>query len=138
EALALCCLILAQEGHESGLAGQVSARGPQSGSYWTLPIGLGLDEARTDALVLVGENLETLKGRGRPNPATRFHLWIYRARPDVRAIVHTHPPFASALASAAQPLIVAHMDAAPLFEDCAFLPAWPGVPVADREGEIIA
>ena len=54
------------------------------------------------------------------------------------AIVHTHPPAASALAAAEQPLIVAHMDATPLFDDTAFLPDWPGLPTADREGELIA
>ena len=73
-----------------------------------------------------------------PNPATRFHLWVYRARPDVRAIVHTHPPAASALAAAETPLVVGHMDATPLFDDLAFLAEWPGLPTADREGEIIA
>ena len=58
--------------------------------------------------------------------------------PTSRAIVHTHPPAASALAAAEQPLIVAHMDATPLFDDIAFLPDWPGLPTADREGELIA
>ena len=52
--------------------------------------------------------------------------------------MHTHPPAASALAAAEQPLVVAHMDATPLFDDTAFLPDWPGLPTADREGELIA
>src|SRR3982751_4364196 len=73
-----------------------------------------------------------------PNPATRFHLWVYRARADVHAIVHTHPPAASALGAAEVPLVVAHMDATPLFDDTAFLREWTGLPTADREGEIIA
>ena len=30
------------------------------------------------------------------------------------------------------------MDGTPLFDDCAFLPDWPGLPTADREGELIA
>ena len=130
--------ILADENHESGLAGQITARGPQPDTYWTLPLGLGFDEAVPEAFVLVDEQLKTLEGRGTANPATRFHLWVYRARPDAHAIVHTHPPYGSVLAAAAKPLVVAHMDSTPLFDDCAFLPEWPGVPVADREGEIIA
>jgi L-fuculose-phosphate aldolase len=138
DALTACAWILADEHHESGLAGQITARGPQPGTYWTLPLGLGFDEATPDAFVLVDGDLKTLEGRGAPNPATRFHLWVYRARPDLGAIVHTHPPFASTLAAAAQPLVVAHMDSTPLYDDCAFLPEWPGVPVADREGEIIS
>jgi len=135
--------ILADEGHESGLAGQLTARGPSPGTFWTLPLGLAFDEAEEASWLLIDDALTVLEGSGshgirEPNPATRFHLWIYRARQDVTAIVHTHPPAASALAAAEQPLIVAHMDATPLFDDTAFLPDWPGLPTADREGEVIA
>jgi L-fuculose-phosphate aldolase len=135
--------ILADEGHESGLAGQLTARGREPGTFWTLPLGLAFDEAEEASWLLIDDDLEVLAGTGsfgirEPNPATRFHLWIYRARPDVAAIAHSHPPAASALAAAEVPLIVAHMDATPLFDDLAFLPAWPGLPTADREGELIA
>jgi L-fuculose-phosphate aldolase len=138
EALTWAAWILEDNGHESGLAGQLSARGDTPETYWTLPLGLGFDEAEPAAMVLVDRDLKTLTGNGKANPATRFHLWIYRARPDVMAIVHTHPPYASAVAAAARPLVIGHMDSAMLFDDCAFLPEWPGVPLADREGEIIS
>ncbi|MEO8310494.1 MAG: aldolase [Caldimonas sp.] len=142
-ALTRCARILADEGHESGLAGQLTARGPKEGTFWTLPLGLAFDEADDASWLLIDDAMNVLDGEGsfgirEPNPATRFHLWVYRARGDVQAIVHTHPPAASALAAAAQPLIVAHMDATPLFEDIAFLADWPGLPTADREGELIA
>lgn len=135
--------ILADEGHESGLAGQLTARGPDDGTFWTLPLGLAFDEAEDASWLLIDDDLQVLAGEGsygirEPNPATRFHLWVYRARADVHAIVHTHPPAASALAAAEQELIVAHMDATPLFDDTAFLAHWPGLPTADREGEVIA
>jgi L-fuculose-phosphate aldolase len=141
--LTRCAWILAAEGHESGLAGQLTARGAEPGTFWTLPLGLAFDEAEERSWLLIDDALRVLAGEGahgvrEPKPATRFHLWVYRARPDVRAIVHTHPPAASALAAAEQPLVVAHMDATPLFEDTAFLGQWPGLPTADREGEIIA
>ena len=135
--------ILADEGHESGLAGQLTARGPQPQTYWTLPLGVAFDEATPQAWLLIDADLNVLDGEGaygscEPNPATRFHLWVYRSRADVHAIVHTHPPAASALAAAEQPLVIAHMDATPLFDDTAFLLEWPGLPTADREGELIA
>ena len=150
-ALTACAWILADEGHESGLAGQLTARGPEPGSYWTLPLGVAFDEADEGAWLLIDDAMQVRAGDGasgrgpraasagrEPNPATRFHLWVYRARADVQAIVHTHPPAASALAAAGVPLVVAHMDATPLFEDVAFLSEWPGLPTADREGAIIA
>jgi len=143
QALTRCAWILADEGHESGLAGQLTARGPRAGTFWTLPLGVALDEAEEASWLLIDNDLGVLEGEGafgirEPNPATRFHLWIYRARPEVDSILHTHPPACSAIAAAGKPLIVAHMDATPLYGEVAFMPHWPGLPTADREGELIS
>src|SRR5690606_31306358 len=78
------------------------------------------------------------EGEGMSNPANRFHTWLYRARPDVRCIVHTHAPHASALAMLEVPLEIAHMDTCVLYGQCAFLKKWPGIPVGNEEGEIIS
>jgi L-fuculose-phosphate aldolase len=56
----------------------------------------------------------------------------------VQSIVHTHPPAVSALSMTGQPLKVAHMDATPFHDNCAYLEDWPGLPIGDDEGEIIA
>lgn len=138
ESLAYTCQILAATGQEAGLAGQISARSERPGAYWTLRFGLGFDEATPADFIEVGRDLETLTGEGMANPATRFHLWVYEARPDVNAIVHAHSPWVSALVAARQPLIVAQMDMTPFHNDCAFLAEWPGVPIADQEGVIIS
>ena len=89
-------------------------------------------------LIEVNEDLEVVAGEGIPNPANRFHTWIYRARPEVNCIIHTHPPHVSALSMLEVPLDVSHMDTSPLYDDCAFLEKWPGVPVGNEEGEIIS
>jgi len=136
QALSAACRILAREGHESGLAGQVTARGEKPGTWWTLQFGYGFEEATPERMVLVDEDLKPLQG-GRPNPGVRFHVWIYRERPDVNAVIHTHAPWASALAATGKPLLIAHMDSAMLY-GTAHLPEWPGVPVADDEGRIIS
>ena len=135
--LALTCRILFEHGHDSGLAGQITARGPTPGTYYTQQLGLGFDEITASNLLLVNEDLEVLEGHGMPNPANRFHSWVYRGRPDVNCIIHTHPTHIAALSMLEVPLQVSHMDLCPLYEDCAFLEAWPGVPVGNEEGEII-
>jgi L-fuculose-phosphate aldolase len=136
EALAACCRILAREGHESGLAGQVTAVGEQPNTWWTLKFGLGFEEATAERMVLVDDDLKPLSG-GRANPGVRFHVWIYRKRPDVKAIVHTHAPYASALSCTSSSLKTIHMDSA-MLHGTAHLAEWPGVPVADDEGRIIS
>ena len=136
--LALACRILAREGHGAGLAGQMTARGGPPGTMWTHPYGLGFDELKAGDYMLVDDDLNVVEGDGTPNPANRFHLHVYKVRPDVQAIVHTHPPCISALSMIGEELAVSHMDTSILYEDCAFLPDWPGVPFGDDEGELIA
>lgn len=138
ETLAYACRIMAGSGQEAGLAGQISARSETPGNYWTLRFGLGFDEATPEDFIEVGPDLETVTGEGMANPATRFHLWVYKERPDVNAIIHAHSPWVSALVAARQPLVVAQMDMTPFHDDCAFLADWPGVPIADQEGVLIS
>lgn len=135
--LALTALILAAEGHFGGLAGQLTARlGPDR--FLTLPLGIGFDEAKAADMLVVDDDLNVVEGHGIPNPATRFHLWIYRHKPNIRSIVHTHPPATSALSMIGQPLVVAHMDMCMFQDQCAYLPDWPGLPIGDEEGVVIS
>jgi L-fuculose-phosphate aldolase len=136
--LALACRILDRDGHESALAGQISARAEQPGMYWMLRFGLGFDEACESNILMADDDLNVVEGEGVANPANRFHLWIYRTRPETGAIVHTHSPYASALSMIGEELVVSHMDTCVLYENCAWLPDWPGVPIGDEEGEIIS
>lgn len=136
--VALTCRILFAAGHDSGLAGQITARAELPGTYYTQRLGLGFDEITERNLVHVDEDLEVLDGNGMANPANRFHSWVYRARPDVNCIVHTHPLHVAALSMLEQPLAVSQMDTTPLYEDCGFLELWPGVPVGNEEGKTIS
>jgi L-fuculose-phosphate aldolase len=95
EKLAYACRILAMTGQEAGLAGQITARSGTAKCYWTLRFCLGFDEATPDDFIEVDADLNTITGKGMANPATRFHLWVYEARPKTNAIIHTHSPYVS-------------------------------------------
>jgi L-fuculose-phosphate aldolase len=138
EKLALSCRMLAREEHGSAVAGQITARGDRPGTMWTARFGLGLEEIRASDFLLVDDDLKVIEGDGMPNPSNRFHLWIYRKRPAVQSIMHTHPPHVSALSMIGVPLKAAHMDTSMFYEDCAYLDHWPGPPIGDEEGEIIS
>jgi L-fuculose-phosphate aldolase len=66
------------------------------------PAGLPYAETRPADLVLLGSDGQVRSGGGggRPSSEWRLHLAICRARPEVRAVVHTHSPKATALACA--------------------------------------
>ncbi len=136
--LALTCRILFDNGHDSGLAGQITARGEKTGTYLTQRLGLGFDEICANNLLLVNEDLEVIQGEGMANPANRFHSWLYRARPDVQCIIHTHAVHTAALSMLEVPLEISHMDNCVLYDNVAFLAKWPGVPVGNNEGELIS
>jgi L-fuculose-phosphate aldolase len=138
EKLALGCRILADEGHARTLAGQITVRAESAGSFWTTKFGHGFGEITVNDLLLVDEEMKTVQGAGMANPAVRFHMWVYRARPEINCIVHTHPLYSSALSMVGQPLVVAHMDTTMFHEDCAWLENWPGVPLANEEGRLIS
>ena len=135
--IALACRKLADEGHAETLAGQVTVKA-DGDSFWTNRLAGGFANLRQSRVVRIDAEMNVVEGDGIPNPGVRFHLWIYRARADVNAIVHTHPAHASALSMTGRELAVAHMDAAMFHDDCAYLPEWPGVPVANEEGRIIS
>lgn len=136
--LAATCRILFLHGHDSGLAGQITARTGEENTFYTQQLGYGFDEITASSLLKVNEDLQVLQGEGMANPANRFHSWIYRARPDVSCIIHTHPLHVSALSLLERPLKVAHMDSCMLYEDVGFLAKWPGVPVGNEEGRLIS
>ena len=140
EKMALCARILAEEGHGTTLSGQITCRDTYNGNLaiWTQVYGQALEEVTPASFVLLDEELQVVEGEGKPNLATRFHLHVYKVRPDIQCMVHTHPPQASALAMVGVPLHVGHMDTMALYKDVGYLPRWPGIPFGDEEGEIIA
>ena len=62
---------------------------------------------RYEALIPADVAQMELDGRvlsGTPSSEWRMHAEIYKNRPDVRAIVHTHSPYATAFAAAHRPI----------------------------------
>ena len=65
-------------------------------------------------------------------------MHVYKKRPDIKCMVHTHPFHVSALSQIGVPLHISHMDVMGLYREMGFLAEWPGIPFGDEEGEIIA
>jgi L-fuculose-phosphate aldolase len=78
-----------------GSAGNVSARCDDG--FIITPTGMAYDACITDDMVRMSLDGETSATR-KPSSEWRFHRDIYVARPEAGAVVHTHAPFATALA----------------------------------------
>ena len=61
------------------------------------PTGMGADDIAPADLVWRGDD-GMLRGAWQPSSEWHFHAAIYRARPDLNAVVHTHAVHATALA----------------------------------------
>ena len=88
-----------QAGLVAGAGGNISAR--EGGTVWMKPSGFAMDDMTPDDLC--GMDLESgdqVSGAHRPTSEVNMHLGIYRARPDVNAIFHTHSAWASGVISA--------------------------------------
>jgi len=104
EALAMACRILALEGHGDLIWGHVSVRDPSTPShYWMKGADRGLDEVTAQDMILLDLDGRILHGVRKRHIEFPIHSEIYRRRPDVHAIVHTHPPYATILGSSAHP-----------------------------------
>ncbi len=75
-------------------AGNVSVRG--RGGILITPTRHPYRSMRTRDLVLLASDGVQIGGRLRPSRETPLHLAVYRERPEVGAIIHTHSPYATA------------------------------------------
>ncbi len=82
-------------GMNRGSTGNLSLRSGEG--MLITPTGMGADELRPQDLVWLGWD-GTLRGDWQPSSEWHFHQAIYRARPDLNAVVHTHAVHAAALA----------------------------------------
>lgn len=102
--------LLYRHGCDSGIAGQVTVRDADGRGFWTTPFEY-FDETTPDSVLLLSFDLDVVEGRGNASPAVQFHAEIYRARPDVNAVIHTHSPQAIALSSLGTELGMYHAEA---------------------------
>jgi L-fuculose-phosphate aldolase len=130
EQVAWACRILASEGYADLTLGHISARGPE-GEIWIKRKGVALDEVEAEDVVTLEDPDAVL------HLETVLHTGVYRARPDVGAVVHGHPPYATALGATAADLLVLTHDGI-LFADGVSRFGDPDLIVDDDQGDRVA
>jgi L-ribulose-5-phosphate 4-epimerase len=95
---------LPKNGLVTWTSGNVSARDAGTGLVVIKPSGVMYDDLTPEKMVVVDLNGKTVEGGLKPSVDTATHLYIYRQRPDVGGVVHTHSPFATAFAAVGKPI----------------------------------
>ncbi|MFI6299994.1 class II aldolase/adducin family protein [Nonomuraea sp. NPDC050790] len=85
--------------------GHASARDPEGRGVWIKAAGWGMEEITPERVHLVGPDGDVLEGQGPRHSEYPIHTEIMAVRPDVGGVVHTHSPYAVALAAAGQDLL---------------------------------
>ncbi len=99
EAVIATALAMNAQGINRGKSGNVSVRFANAGfdGFLITPTGLAYADTTPEDIVAMTRDGEA-RGTRLPSSEWRFHRDIYRARPEVHAVVHTHAPFATTLA----------------------------------------
>jgi len=84
--------------------GNVSARDPKSGLIVIKPSGIRYEDLTPENMVVVDDQGVVVEGEYKPSSDTASHCYIYRQRPDVNGVVHTHSRYATAFAALGEPI----------------------------------
>ncbi|MFL5642434.1 MAG: L-ribulose-5-phosphate 4-epimerase [Chloroflexota bacterium] len=79
--------------------GNISARDPETGLIAIKPSGIRYEDLTAEAMVVLDLDGRIVEGTNKPSSDTASHLYIYRNRPDVNGVVHTHSRYATAFAA---------------------------------------
>jgi L-fuculose-phosphate aldolase len=90
---------LYEKGFVSANDGNISTRLPD-GNILVTPSGRNKGRISADDLVVVTQEGDPVSGARNPTTELGMHLFIYRRRPDVHAVVHAHPTYATGFAAA--------------------------------------
>jgi L-fuculose-phosphate aldolase len=103
EAIIDICQRLYQRGFIAGTEGNVSVR-VDADRIWITPSGHHKGMMHAKDLLLIDLEGRVHVGEGRPSSETPMHLVCYQSRHDIQAVVHAHPPIATAMTVTGSPL----------------------------------
>lgn len=81
----------------SAFDGNLSVR-KSNGSFLITRSGVCKGEVTPDDILEIDKNGKIIKGKGKVSTENKLHLFIYDRRPEVNAVIHCHPIYASAFA----------------------------------------
>lgn len=91
-----------EKGFVASNDGNISTR--VDDGIWMTPTGVSKGELTPDMLIKLDADGKILAGSRSKSTETGMHLRLYRENPSIMAVVHAHPPFATAFAVARVPL----------------------------------
>ena len=98
------CRALLERGYLKATEGNVSLRVPGEEAFAVTPSSYDYAKMRAADVVVLDFEQKRLEGTLKASIEAGMHAAVYRERPDVNAIIHTHQAYASALALVRRPI----------------------------------
>lgn len=89
---------MSSAGLSVGTSGNISIYDPETGYMAISPSGLGYFDTTPEDVVVMDLDGNIIDGKRKPSSEHGLHTVVYRNRPEARAVVHTHSPYATSLA----------------------------------------
>jgi len=97
--------VLVAEGQDDFTRGHISFRLPDNQNlFFMKPRSIGLDEITTQNILTIDLEGKVVAGTARRHSEVYIHSEIFKARPDVNCVIHTHPAYSIALSATGRPL----------------------------------
>ena len=97
--------VLVAEGQDDFTRGHISMRLHDNPALFFMKAhSLGLDEITRENILTIDLDGNVVAGTARRHSEVYIHSEIFKARPDVHCVLHTHPPYAIALSATGRPL----------------------------------
>ena len=95
---------LADRGWVANHDGNITVR-MEDDLFLVTPTAFAKAKVERESLLYVNGRAEKVSGRTRPFSELNLHLFSYRARPDIAAVIHAHPVHACAFAVRGEPIL---------------------------------
>lgn len=103
--LILAGKVLVIEGQDDFTRGHISMRLPDNPSlFFMKPHSVGLDEITMENILTIDLEGNVVAGKARRHSEVYIHSEIFKVRPDVHSILHTHPTYSIALSATGRPI----------------------------------
>jgi L-ribulose-5-phosphate 4-epimerase len=131
--------VLTSQDQGDFVAGHVTVRLPDDPHRFLMkPATIGLDEMTPDNIITVDLDGRKLGGTMPRHNEVFIHSEVLRARPDVQAVVHTHPPHAVAFSSLGRELVPVNNEAGYFYQKLPVFSETTDLIVTSERGRSVA
>ncbi|MBN2501268.1 MAG: class II aldolase/adducin family protein [Anaerolineales bacterium] len=104
EQIVTICRMLLERGYLKATEGNISCRLPGGAGFAITPSNYDYAQMQVEDICVLDFEMQPIEGERKPSIESGMHAAVYEQRPDAHIIIHTHQPYASALAIIDKPI----------------------------------